>query len=91
MAYNRLEDYFYDDEEPRGGISHLFVVAANEEDHHKRVTTSEEFTIFGGSESTHLQITDTLIRAFAELRDQGKDLVDTDPEELAEIISKYLN
>lgn len=69
-------------------VHHLFGVAFDHIDGHKRVTTAEQFSIFGGSEETHDRMTETFIRTVEYLKKRGKRLEHTHPKELAEIIFK---
>jgi len=66
--------------------AHLLGVGLDNEDGHKRLTQAEKFSIVGGSEETHERITETLIKTFEELKDKGKELEETPPKELGEII-----
>ena len=66
--------------------AHLLGVGLDNEDGHKRLTKAEKFSIVGGSEETHDRMTETLIKTFEELKDMGKELEETPPKELVEII-----
>lgn len=68
--------------------SHLFGVGLDNDDGHKRLTQAEQFSVVGGSEETHEKMTVTLIKTFEDLYNRGKRLEETDPRELADIISK---
>lgn len=69
-------------------MNHLFGLGLDNEDGHKRLTQAEQFSVFGGSEETHDRMTHTLIKTFEDLKFKGKRLQDTEPDELADIISK---
>ena len=66
----------------------LLGLGFDNKDGHKRITTGEEFAIVGGSEQTHDRMTETVIKAFEELKHRGKTLGQVDPGELAEILHK---
>jgi hypothetical protein len=68
--------------------SHLLGVGLDNKDGHKRITQAEKFSIVGGSEETHDRMTETLIKTFEDLKNQGKELEDTERKELAEIIHR---
>jgi len=65
-------------------------VALDNEDGHKRVTQSESFLLVGGSEETHEQMQDTAIRFEESLRERGKRLRETSPDEAADLLRKAL-
>ena len=68
--------------------AHLLGVGLDHEDGRKRITSAEQFTIFGGSDETHGRMTETVIKTFEELKTRGKKLEVVEPQELAEIIHK---
>lgn len=59
-------------------------------DGHKRITQAEKFSIVGGSEKTHDIMTETAMKTFEDLKRKGKELEETDPEELSDIIRKNI-
>lgn len=67
---------------------HIFGLGLDNQDGHKRMTTAEQFSIIGGSEETHERMTGTMMKTFEELKSKGKALEETEPKELADIISK---
>ncbi len=69
--------------------SHLLGIGLDHEDGHKRITQSEQFTIVGGSESTHEKMAYTVIRTFEELDNKGKSLADCEPNELEDLLDKH--
>jgi len=69
--------------------SHLLGIGLDNEDGHKRLTQAEKFSIVGGSEETHEKMTETLIKTFEDLKTKGKQLEETEKEELAEIINRH--
>lgn len=69
--------------------SHLMGIGLDNEDGHKRLTQAEKFSIVGGSEETHEKMTETLIKTFEDLKTKGKELEETEKEELAEIINRH--
>ena len=72
---------------PKAG---LLGVGLDNDDGHKRVTTSENFAIFGGKAETHDRITETFMKTFEELKSRGKRLEQAEPQEIAEIIHKSM-
>lgn len=70
---------------PKAG---LLGVGLDNDDGHKRVTTSEQFAIIGGSSETHERLTETAVKTFEELKQRGKQLHQVEPTELAEILHK---
>lgn len=68
--------------------AHLLGLGLDNEDGHKRLTRAEKFSVVGGSEETHERMTETLIKTFEDLKVKGKDLEDTETDELSEIIHR---
>jgi hypothetical protein len=68
--------------------AHLLGVGLDNQDGHKRITQAEQFTIVGGSEETHVRMTETVVKTFETLKKRGKSLHRVEPQELAEIIDK---
>ena len=68
--------------------SHLYGLGLDS-DGHKRVTTGENFTLSGGSEESHAQMTEATIRAKEDLRRKGRNFANADPEEIKDAIRKY--
>lgn len=64
-------------------------IGLDNEDGHKRLTQAEKFSVVGGSEETHEKMTETLIKTFEDLKTKGKELEETEKEELAEIINRH--
>ena len=68
--------------------AHLLGIGLDNQDGHKRLTRAEKFSIVGGSEETHDRMTETLVKTFENLKTKGKDLEDTEKDELAELIHR---
>ena len=68
--------------------AHLLGLGLDNEDGHKRLTRAEKFSIVGGSEETHDRMTETLIKTFEDLKTKGKELEDTEKEELSELLKR---
>jgi hypothetical protein len=68
--------------------AHLLGLGLDNEDGHKRLTRAEKFSIVGGSEETHDRMTETLVKTFENLKDKGKELEETDKEELSELLHR---
>ena len=69
-------------------LAALFGVGFDNHDGHKRITTGEQFAIFGGSEETHGRMTETVVKTFEELKTRQKKLHEVEPQELAEILHR---
>ena len=59
-------------------------------DGHKRITEGEKFSLVGGTEQTHEYMTETVMKTFEDLKRKGKELEETSPEELSDIIRKNI-
>ena len=71
---------------PKNGPHHLLGIGLDNDDGHKRITRAERFSIVGGSEETHDQMTETVIKTFETLDRKGKTLDKLKAEELKDII-----
>jgi hypothetical protein len=69
-------------------MAHLLGLGLDCTDGHKRITQADQFSILGGSDETHGRMTETLLKTMEDLSIKGKDLNETDPEELSDIIAK---
>ena len=69
-------------------MAHLLGLGLDCTDGHKRITQADKFSILGGSDETHGRMTETLLKTIEDLSIKGKDLNETDPEELSDIIAK---
>ena len=56
----------------------------------RRVTQSENFLLLGGSEETHERMQDTAMRFDERLREKGKRLEDTSPQEVADLLRESI-
>ncbi len=68
--------------------AHLLGVGLDNDDGHKRITQAEEFSIIGGSQNTHEQMTETVIKTFEDIKDKGETLRTIEPQHLSDIIQK---
>ena len=68
--------------------SHLLGLGLDWEDGHVRITKSEDFSILGGSEETHENMTETVCKTFENLQQRKKRLDDVEPQELADLLEK---
>ncbi len=68
--------------------SHLLGVGLDNEDGHKRLTRAEKFSVVGGSEETHDKMTETLVKTFEDLKTKGKELEDTEKDELVDLLNR---
>ena len=69
----------------------LLGVGLDNQDGHKRITQSDEFVVIGGSEETHEQMQDVVIRFAESLQDRGKRLQDASMEEVMDILYKAMD
>jgi len=69
-------------------MAHLLGLGLDCTDGHKRITQADKFSILGGSDETHGRMTETLLKTMEDLSIKAKDLNETDPEELSDIIAK---
>ena len=68
--------------------AHLLGLGLDNDDGHKRLTRAEKFSVVGGSEETHERLTETLIKTFEDLKVKGKELEDTETEELTDLLQR---
>ncbi len=61
------------------------------EDEHKRITRTDHFLLLGGSAETHERMQDTAIHFNEALRQRGKSLQDTEPEEALDLLRRALD
>jgi len=61
-------------------------IGLDNKDEHQRITHSELFFLVGGSEETHEQMQDTAIRFEESLRQRGKRLPETSPDEADDLL-----
>ncbi|MBM3880175.1 MAG: hypothetical protein FJ387_10730 [Verrucomicrobia bacterium] len=54
-------------------------------DGHKRITTGPNFALFGGTQQTHLEMTEKAIKINEKLTERGKRLAEVSHEEFTEI------
>ncbi len=54
-------------------------------DDHQRLSTGDQCILVGGSEETHAELLETMLRLESELERLGQGLADVTPDELAEI------
>ncbi len=73
----------------RNRKSHLLGIGLDS-DGHKRITQADRFSIVGGTEETHECMTETVMKTFEDLKRKGKELEETSPEELSDIIRKNI-
>jgi hypothetical protein len=66
-------------------------VGLDAKDGHSRVTQSEHFLLLGGSEETHEQMQDTVIKFDEALKRRGKTLKETTPEEAIDLLHDALD
>jgi hypothetical protein len=59
---------------------------AFDSDGHRRVTTADHFVLVGGSADTHQRMQDAAIKFNESLDRRGKQLKDTEPSEIADLL-----
>jgi len=72
------------------GKAHLLGLIIEQTDGHKRVTSSEKFTLVGGSEGTHEAVTEGVTKTFEDLKRKGRTLEDSDPREVGDLLQKNM-
>ncbi|MDR4506939.1 MAG: hypothetical protein MRJ65_01660 [Candidatus Brocadiaceae bacterium] len=70
------------------GNSMFLGVAFDNKDNHKRITTGENFYIYGGSTQTHENIVEKVLSFNAIIKKYGKKLDDLSISEFYEIVGK---
>ncbi|NLE29505.1 MAG: hypothetical protein GX629_07555 [Phycisphaerae bacterium] len=65
--------------------AHLLGFGLDNHDGHVRVTRGENFHLFGGSQETHEQMQEQVIKLNEKLNHRGKRLEDVSHEELTDI------
>lgn len=73
----------------KGTVKHLLGVGLDNDDGHKRITRAEKFSIVGGSSETHERMTETVVKTVEDLKKKGKEIDDTEPKELADLLHKH--
>lgn len=66
----------------------LLGLAFDNEDNHKRITTGENFYIFGGSDKTHDHLVEKVMAFNETVKTYGKKLDDLSKTEFYEIVKK---
>jgi len=69
----------------------LIGVGLDNKDGHKRITKGDEFVVIGGSEETHEQMQDVVIRFEESLQNRGKRLQDASEEEVMDLLFEALD
>jgi hypothetical protein len=69
----------------------LIGIGLDNQDGHKRITKSEEFFLVGGSQETHERMQDVAIRVSESLKDKGKRLQDSCPEEVIDLLREAMD
>ena len=65
----------------------LIGIGLDNEDGHKRLTRGKDFFLAGGSEDTHAQMQETVIKVNERLEKRGKRIGTTSAEELADVFN----
>ena len=68
--------------------SHLLGLGLDCDDGHVRITKAEDFSILGGSEETHVNMTETVCKTFENLQQRKKRLDDVEPQELSDLLEQ---
>lgn len=67
---------------------HLVGVGLDCGDGHKRITTSENFSVIGGSDETHAKVSETFIKTLECCSSKNKTLDEISREELTDLLKK---
>jgi hypothetical protein len=65
-------------------------VGLDGEEGHQRLTRADHFLMLGGSAETHERMQDTAIRFNESLKQRGKRLQDTEPDEAIDLLRDAL-
>jgi hypothetical protein len=84
---NRFKNHGLPTKDPKV-MAHLFGLGLDCTDGHKRITQADKFSIMGGSENTHDNMTETLCKTFEDLKIRGKSLEEASMDELSDLIRK---
>lgn len=68
--------------------STLLGLAFDAEDGHKRLTRGKDFLLAGGSEETHSQMQETVIKMSEKLGERGKRIADASAGEIRDILGE---
>jgi len=63
-----------------------FLGVAFDGDGHRRVTSTDHFILVGGTAGTHQQMQDAAVKFNESLERRGKQLKDTEPSEIADLL-----
>ncbi len=66
----------------------LFGIGLDGADKHIRVTTGDNFYLYGGSDETHERMVETSIKLNEKLSKRGKNLKDVSSEEFRDLLSE---
>jgi hypothetical protein len=69
-------------------VAGLLGLAFDAEDGHKRITRGNNFLLAGGSEETHGQMRETILKVNERLDARGLDLTDVSVSELRDLIEE---
>lgn len=66
-------------------ISHLLGLGLDHEDGHTRITRGDNFSLLGGSETTHEKMQETCIKLNEKIKQRGKTLGTVSRQELTDL------
>ncbi|MEQ8847836.1 hypothetical protein [Botrimarina sp.] len=69
-------------------VAGVLGIGLDNADGHKRLTRGKDFLLAGGSEETHAQMQETMIKVTERLDQRGKRIRDASPDELRDLISE---
>ena len=72
-------------------VARLLGLGLDHTDGHKRITRGEGFLLAGGSEETHERMQDVAIYFDEKLRERGKQLQETEPQEAVDLLREALD
>ncbi len=64
---------------------HLLGLGLDNEDGHTRITTGDNFSLLGGSESTHERMQETCIKLNEKIKQRGKTLEQISRQEMTDL------
>jgi hypothetical protein len=77
-----------DEKNPEVELVGFLGVGLDNQDEHVRMTTSDHFVLYGGSQETHEQMVDTAIHFEESLRKRGKTLQEASAEEIVDLLRR---
>jgi hypothetical protein len=78
-------------DEPQKEVLGVVGIGLDSKDGHQRITRNEDVLLLGGSQETHDHLQEISIRFNESLRERGKRLRDTQPDEVIELLFRAVD